>query len=117
MQVAGIVMGQEKRFAVDVSAGELVDKITILEIKADFFHDPEKLLHVRQELELLKAVRDQAIAPTAEIAEATRQLASVNGDLWKIEDAIRLCEKDKDFGPRFIELCARSTARTTDAAS
>ena len=117
-QVAGIVMGQEKRFAVDVSAGELVDKITILEIKADFFHDPEKLLHVRQELELLKAVRDQAIAPTAEIAEATvaswRRSTAISG---KSKTLSAFAKKTRISGLDSSSWRARSTARTTDAAS
>ena len=106
-------MPRGKRITVEVSAGELIDKITILEIKAGCFRDPEKLANVRRELEMLRTVRDQTIAPSGELAEAGNQLAAVNRELWRIEDAIRLCEQEHDFGPRFVAL-ARSVYRTND---
>jgi hypothetical protein len=96
-----------------VSAGELIDKITILEIKAAQFTDAGKLRHVGRELELLAAARDRAIRPSARLSELTGQLKSVNAKLWRIEDAIRGCERQQDFGARFIEL-ARSVYRCND---
>jgi hypothetical protein len=105
--------GHGKRIAIEVSAGELIDKITILEIKAEHFQDAEKLGHVRQELEMLRTIRKQTIESSPEIAEVARQLGSVNRELWQIEDALRTCEREREFGPRFVEL-ARSVYRTND---
>ncbi len=102
--------------SVPVSAGELIDKISILAIKAEHFHDAEKLRHVQEELKLLKAVRDQAIQPSEQLSELTAQLKSVNAELWRIEDEIRDCERRQDFGPTFIEL-ARAVYYTNDRRS
>ncbi len=106
-------MAYGKRIAIDVSAGELIDKITILEIKADHFQDPEKLNHVQQELEMLRTVREQTIESSADLREVAGQLEAVNRELWRIEDALRFCEQKKDFGPQFVEL-ARSVYRNND---
>lgn len=92
---------------VEIAPGELIDKITILEIKAEQITDKSKLANVRTELDLLAAARDKSIPGSAELTGLTAQLKQVNQDLWDIEDDIRLCEKAKDFGPKFIEL-ARS---------
>lgn len=92
---------------VEIAPGELIDKITILEIKAEQIRDAAKLANVRTELEILAAARDKAIAVSAQLGELTRQLKQVNQELWGIEDEIRLCEKAQDFGSRFVEL-ARS---------
>ncbi len=109
-------MEQGKQIVIAVSAGELIDKITILQIKAEQFRDAEKLAHVQRELQTLQAAWNQAIGPTPELLEVTNQLASINRELWWIEDAIRLCEQKKDFGSQFIEL-ARSVYRTNDRRS
>jgi post-segregation antitoxin (ccd killing protein) len=106
-------MGSDMPIVISVSAGELVDKITILEIIAEQFTDAEKLRNVRHELDLLTAARDQAIRPSAELGEVTRELKSVNAELWQIEDAIRRCEHAKDFGLQFIEL-ARAVYHAND---
>jgi hypothetical protein len=93
-----------------VSWGELIDKITILEIKAARIADPAKLANVRRELQALTVVRDtQGTAPPA-LAAALRQ---VNEELWDIEDRIRDCEQRGDFGAPFIAL-ARSVYTTND---
>jgi chromosome segregation ATPase len=105
-----------KLIAIPVSAGELIDKITILQLKAERFSEAEKLACVRQELEMLQAVRDQAIASSPQLAELTSQLKSANSELWRIEDAIRLCEQKQDFGPEFLQL-ARSVYRHNDRRS
>ena len=99
--------------SIPVSAGELIDKITILEIKADRFDDAEKLRHVQQELAMLKQVRDAAFESSPALTELTGQLKSINLELWDIEDAIRLCERRKEFGPPFIAL-ARSVYHKND---
>ena len=98
---------------VPVSWGELIDKITILEIKSQKLRDEIKLANVRKELTLLKAVRDREFSDHAGLAELARRLTAVNEQLWDIEDEIRECEARRDFGGRFIEL-ARSVYVTND---
>jgi len=98
---------------VETAPGELIDKITILEIKAERIRDAEKVRNVRVELQTLAAARDQAIAPTPKLVELTDQLKAANVALWDIEDAIRDCERAKDFGDKFIQL-ARSVYRSND---
>ena len=92
---------------VDVSVGELIDKITILEIKAARLGDPAQLSNVKSDLESLVAARDAALPASAELTELSRALKRINERLWGIEDDIRDRERAKDFGPRFVEL-ARS---------
>jgi hypothetical protein len=104
--------GRRRRLLVEVSAGELLDKLTILRIKAQRIGDPEKLKNIRAEMEVLTGVRE-SLAPSPQLAELEEQLAAVNEQLWDIEDAIRECERAGDFGPRFVEL-ARSVYRTND---
>lgn len=97
---------------VPVSWGEVIDKITILEIKAARMDDAAKVANVRKELDLLEG-RLTPAARGAEVAAVRAGLLAVNGELWEIEDAIRDCERAGDFGPRFIEL-ARAVYRTND---
>ncbi len=96
-----------------VSWGEVIDKITILEIKAKRFNDPAKLANVRKELGMLAAVREREFPGHRALAALAGLLEGVNGKLWDIEDDIRECERRKDFGPRFVEL-ARSVYFTND---
>jgi hypothetical protein len=98
---------------VEVAPGELIDKITILEIKSERITDAAKRHHVGTELALLVGARDRAMPGSAELARLAGELKAVNEALWRIEDEIRLCERDEDFGPRFIAL-ARSVYRTND---
>ena len=93
--------------SVPVSYGELIDKITILEIKAAQISDASKLTNVRAELDLLTATWESNDASKTDLAEARARLKSVNEDLWDIEDRIRLKEKSQAFDEEFIEL-ARS---------
>ena len=90
-----------------ISAGELVDKITILRVKAERIGDPAKEANVRKELAMLEAIAAQALPASAEIERLTRELAKVNAALWDIEDGKRDCERRGDFGDRFVQL-ARS---------
>ena len=95
---------------IPVSIGELIDKITILQIKTSRFQG-ESLAHVQRELELLEQVRrDAGVSLPQELEPA---LAELNAELWAIEDAIREREAASDFGDRFIEL-ARSVYRCND---
>jgi glycosyltransferase involved in cell wall biosynthesis len=98
---------------VPAAPGELVDKITILEIKSERIKDPDKLRAVRLELAALEAARDRALEPSARLRELMAELKQVNEALWQIEDDIRGCERDADFGPRFVEL-ARSVYHQND---
>ena len=95
---------------IPVSIGELIDKITILQIKASRFHG-EALAHVQRELDLLEQVRRECGVSIPEGLEPA--LAEINAELWTIEDAIREREAASDFGERFIEL-ARSVYRCND---
>ena len=101
------------RIAIPVSAGELVDKVTILEIKSERIADPVKLDNVRRELDGLAGVLRPLIAGEPRVASLKSSLRTINETLWRIEDDIRDCERSKDFGPHFIEL-ARNVYRTND---
>lgn len=98
---------------VPVSFGEVLDKITILEIKSERIKDDEKVRNVRLELDELSEAWNQAVQDQAVIADLRKQLKSVNEQLWVIEDDIRDQEAAQDFGPRFIEL-ARAVYVTND---
>lgn len=98
---------------VPVSFGEVLDKITILEIKSERIKDDEKVRNVRLELDELSETWNQAVQDQAVIADLRKQLKSVNEQLWVIEDDIRDQEAAQDFGPRFIEL-ARAVYVTND---
>jgi hypothetical protein len=98
---------------VPIPFGELIDKITILRIKAKQIGDPAKIASVRRELELLDEAR-VSFAPTGDgMRELESELEQVNGTLWNIEDRIRDCERRSDFGPEFIRL-ARAVYQTND---
>jgi hypothetical protein len=98
---------------VGIAPGELIDKITILEIKADRIGEAEKLRNVRTELGVLCLAQDQAIVPSDDLPSLAAELRSVNEALWDIEDRIRACERAADFGPGFGEL-ARSVYQQND---
>jgi hypothetical protein len=109
-----------QRIVVEVSAGELIDKLVILEIKRARLRDPEKLANVEREWIVLAGERNRKIRPAEEMrdefAAAVLKLREVNEALWQIEDDIRDCERLGDFGPRFVEL-ARSVYHTNDQRS
>jgi hypothetical protein len=96
-----------------VSAGELIDKITILEIKLERIADEAKRANVRRELELLRAARPTSIAPSAALRKLETELKAVNGRLWEIENEVRMLEAAGDFGAQFIAL-ARSVYKEND---
>ena len=101
------------RLEVPIGPGELIDKITILEIKAAHLASAAKLANVHAELAALVAARDAAIDASPELAGLTTALKAVNATLWRVEDQIRDCERAGDFGARFVEL-ARSVYRIND---
>jgi Family of unknown function (DUF6165) len=92
---------------VPVSYGELIDKITILEIKSARMSDPAKLANVRHELDLLNTTWQQAPASATDIADLWARLRTVNERLWVVEDDLRILEKAQRFDAGFVRL-ARS---------
>ncbi|HUG70243.1 MAG TPA: DUF6165 family protein [Pirellulaceae bacterium] len=98
---------------VDIAPGELIDKITILEIKTERIADPAKLANVRIELEALEHARDASLASSPELDDLAVRLKAINEQLWDIEDHIRDCEREKDFDEKFVEL-ARSVYKSND---
>src|SRR5262245_25022698 len=98
---------------VEISPGELIDKLTILEIKLEKISEPAKLAHVRRECDLVKRTFREHIDATPELAELMAQLKETNSALWKIEDDIREHERNGDFRDSFIDL-ARSVYRMND---
>jgi hypothetical protein len=98
---------------VEISPGELIDKLTILEIKLDRIADAEKLANVRREFGPLNEKLQQSYSKTGELTALTDELKQINLALWDIEDDIRECERVGDFGEKFIAL-ARSVYRTND---
>jgi post-segregation antitoxin (ccd killing protein) len=102
-----------KPILVEIAPGELMDKLTILEIKSERIGDPAKLVNVGFERDTLAAARDRAIAASPELAALTAELKRLNETLWEIEDHIRECERRQDFGPDFIAL-ARSVYHSND---
>lgn len=98
-----------------ISLGELIDKITILEIKVTNIGDAAKLKNVSHELDILNAKVNTLLDDVgqAKLAPLKQALKDINQELWVIEDDIRDCERAKDFGPKFIEL-ARAVYVTND---
>ncbi len=101
---------------VEISPGELIDKITILEIKLERIKDPGKVKNIRAEHDTLTGARDEAVPPSGELDRLTSDLKAVNVKLWRIEDDIRDCERSKDFGRTFVDL-ARAVYFSNDERS
>ena len=99
--------------SVEVSPGELIDKITILKIKLERIEDADKLANVKLEWETLCAARDGAFKPSDELERLSAELKEANERLWQTENDIRDCERNKDFGDAFVEL-ARGVYITND---
>ena len=92
------------KIIVEVSIGELLDKISILEIKKEKIKDIEKLKFISKEHSILKDQLDNNVKSDDKLNELFQSLKEINLKLWSIEDEKRLCEKDKDFGEKFIKL-------------
>ena len=102
-----------KQILIPISPGELLDKITILEIKSERIESAEKRANVDKELGMLNQVWSDAVDEDDALSAMRSELKSINENLWEIEDDIRDEEKDKRFSDRFIEL-ARSVYVTND---
>ena len=92
------------KIIVEVSVGELLDKISILEIKQDKIKDPNKLEFINAEHSILKNQLEKNVQSNSKLQELFNSLKEINAKLWIIEDDKRQCEQDKDFGEKFIKL-------------
>ena len=95
---------KSKKILSEISAGELLDKISILEIKLDKIKNNNDLEEISKEYKLLKEVQDSNIKITEKIKKLFKEIKEVNLSLWDIENGIRTCEKNKDFGKKFTDL-------------
>lgn len=98
---------------IPVAPGELIDRLTILTLKAGAMTDAAKLANVRHEMATLTAVADAALPQDTTLAALWSDLQDINAALWRIEDDIRACEARDDFGAAFVAL-ARAVYRTND---
>jgi len=92
------------KILVEVSVGELLDKISILEIKQEKIKDAESIKFIKDEYNVLKAELDKNIKTDEKLKNLFNSLKDINSKLWVIEDDKRMCEKNKDFGEKFIKL-------------
>ena len=92
------------KILVEVSVGELLDKISILEIKKEKIKDLEKLKFINDEYSVLKDQLNKNVKSDEKLSELFNSLKEINSKLWAIEDNKRLCEKNSDFGEKFIKL-------------
>ena len=95
---------KSKKILTEISAGELLDKISILEIKLVKINDKESLLEINKEYNSLKETQNSNIKLTKNLENLIKALKEVNLKLWDIEDNKRICEKNKDFGKVFVDL-------------
>jgi len=107
---------KSKKIRAEISAGELLDKISILEIKLDNIKDKENREEVKKEYKILKEVQNSSIKVSEKLKILFKEIKEVNLNLWNIEDKLRICEKNKDFGQTFIEL-ARGVYLNNDKRS
>jgi len=98
------MINKSKKILTEISAGELLDKITILEIKLDNIKDKEKLIEINKEYNSLEKTKKSNIRITEDLQGLINQLSEINLKLWSIEEQKRICEKNADFGKNFIQL-------------
>ena len=92
------------KILVEVSVGELLDKISVLEIKKEKIKDPEKLKFINNEYNILNEQLKNNVKSDEKLDNLFKSLKEINSKLWVIEDEKRLCEKNSDFGEKFIKL-------------
>ena len=107
---------KSKKILSEISAGELLDKISILEIKLEKVKDKTNLEEINKEYKILKEVQDSNVETTEKLKSLFDDIKEINLSLWDIEDRLRICEKNKDFGQSFIEL-ARAVYLNNDKRS
>ena len=104
MNLTHIMINKSKKIQSEISAGELLDKISILEIKLNKIIDKSNRAEVNKEYEMLNNVKKLNIEITEKIKHLFKEIKEVNLKLWDIEDKLRICEKNKGFGEKFVEL-------------
>ena len=107
---------KSKKILSEISAGELLDKISILEIKLEKIKDKNKWEEINKEYKMLKNTQNSSMEITDKVQKLFQQIKEVNTTLWDIEDKIRICEKNKDYGEVFIKL-ARGVYLSNDKRS
>ena len=107
---------KSKKILSEISAGELLDKISILEIKCEKIKDKASQEEINKEYSILKEVQYSSIEMTEKLKTLLKEIKEINLNLWNIEDKLRVCEKNKDFGQAFIEL-ARGVYLNNDKRS
>ena len=107
---------KSKKILSEISAGELLDKMSILEIKLEKIKGKTNLEEINKEYKILKEVQNSNITMTEKMKTLFEEIKNVNLNLWNIEDKLRYCEKNKDFGQAFIEL-ARNVYLNNDKRS
>ena len=109
-------MDKSKKILAEISAGDLFDKISILEIKLEKIKDKADQDEINKEYKILKEVQNSSLEVTEKLKTLFKEIKEVNLNLWNIEDKLRICEKNKDFGQNFIEL-ARGVYLNNDKRS
>ena len=107
------MLNKSKKIFTEISAGELLDKISILEIKLNNIKDKEKLVDINKEYKSLEDTRKSNIEMTENLQKLINQLIEINLKLWNIEEEKRICEKNEDFGNNFIKL-SRNVYKNND---
>ncbi len=107
---------ESKKILSEISVGELLDKMSILEIKLEKIKNEESRKEIDREYQMLKELQKSKMEMTNEIETLFKDIKKVNSNLWNIEDKLRICEKNKDFSQDFIEL-ARSVYFNNDKRS
>ena len=107
---------KSKKILSEISAGELLDKISILEIKLEKIKDKVNQEAINKEYKILKEVQNSSLEVTEKLKTLFKEIKEVNLNLWNIEDELRICEKNKDFGQSFIKL-ARDVYLNNDKRS
>ena len=98
---------KSKKILSEISAGELLDKISILEIKIEKVKDISNQNEIKKEYKILKKIQNSSIKLEDDIKVLFRSIKEINLSLWDVEDHLRICEKNKDFGEKFIELARK----------
>ena len=110
------MVNKSKKILSEISAGELLDKISILEIKLEKIKGKANQEEINKEYKILKEVKNSSLEVTEKLKTLFKEIKEFNLNLWNIEDKLRICEKNKDFGQTFIEL-ARGVYLNNDKRS
>ena len=98
---------KSKKILTEISAGELLDKMSILEIKLEKINDKNKQVQLKKEYKILKDNQNSTIKMEGKINDLFKLLKNINLKLWDIEDNLRICEKNKNFGKEFTDLARK----------